>query len=204
MPTPPLARIVTFVAAMMMVMPSPHAALIAQSRAAGDPVVADVEDIYMGRSWRESRQAPTDFCAPERSGLGRASVEDTYTFRSIEVRGSDGLVVNANVAVIGSLRACFGPLPEVGSFFYAQGKLGEVPFTGRGECRTTRREHPEAGMSAQRCFMELSGLPPEYPEYVGGQLTTNTIGTRNALGDRTDPPGYTQPSIATIRLWKRR
>jgi hypothetical protein len=53
----------------------------------------------------------------------------------------------------------------------------------------------------QRCFMELSGLPAPY---VGGQLTTNTVGSRNALGDRTDPPGYTQPSIATIRLWKRR
>ena len=109
--------------------------------------------------------------------------------------------MNANVAVIGTLRACFGPQPETGSFFYAEGKLGDVPFTGRGECRTTRRDHPEAGMSAQRCFMELSGLPPAY---VGGQLTTNTIGTRNALGDRTDPPGYIQPSIATIRLWKRR
>jgi hypothetical protein len=161
----------------------------------------DVEDIYIGRSWRESRQPPTDFCAPARTGFGGASVEDTYTFRSIDARGSDGLVVNANVAVIGTLCACFGPLPESGSFFYAEGKLGDVPFTGRGECRTTRRDHPEAGMSAQRCFMELSGLPPAY---VGGQLTTNTIGTRNSLGDRTDPPGYTQPSIATIRLWKRR
>ena len=49
--------------------------------------------------------------------------------------------------------------------------------------------------------MELGGLPQAY---IGRQLTTNTIGTRIALGDRTDPPGYTQPSIATIRLWKRR
>ena len=40
--------------------------------------------------------------------------------------------------------------------------------------------------------------------YMGGQLTTNTIGSQNALGAVTDPPGYVQSSIATIRLWKRR
>jgi hypothetical protein len=160
-----------------------------------------VEDIYIGRSWRESRQPPTEFCAAARTGFGTASVEDTYTFRSVETRGTDGLILNANVATIGRLRACFGPLPESLSFFYAEGTLGDVPFTGRGECRTMRRDYPEPGMSVQRCFMELSGLPAAY---VGGQLTTNTVGSRNALGDRTDPPGYTQPSIATIRLWKRR
>ena len=173
----------------------------AQGRAGAGEGGSDVEDIYIGRSWRESRQGPTDFCAGSRTGFGRASVEDTYTFRSVETRGSDGLIVDADVATIGRLHACFGPLPESGTFFYAEGTLGDVPFTGRGDCRTTRQNHPEAGVSVQRCFMELSGLPPAY---VGGQLTTNTIGSRNALGDRTDPPGYTQPSIATIRLWKRR
>jgi hypothetical protein len=79
--------------------------------------------------------------------------------------------------------------------------LGKVPFVGRGECVTTRRDHPEPGISLQRCFMELSGLPAAY---VGGHLTTNTISSRSSLGDGTDPPGYTQPSIATIRLWRRR
>ena len=201
MPRRRLASPIALVMGMTLVAESYAAVPAGQGAASPGAGASDVEDIYIGRSWRESRQPPTDFCAPERTGFGRASVEDTYTFRSVEARGSDGLVVNANVAVIGTLRACFGPLPETGSFFYAEGKLGDVPFTGRGECRTTRRDHPEAGMSAQRCFMELSGLPPAY---VGGQLTTNTIGTRNALGDRTDPPGYTQPSIATIRLWKRR
>lgn len=201
MPTSSLAGLIAFVAAMTLVMAPPAVALSAQGHNRPGGEAGGVEDIYVGRSWRESRQPPTDFCAPERTGFGRPSVEDTYTFRSIEARGSDGLVVNANVAVIGTLRACFGPLAESGSFFYAEGKLGEVPFTGRGECRTTRRDHPEAGMSAQRCFMELGGLPQAY---IGRQLTTNTIGTRIALGDRTDPPGYTQPSIATIRLWKRR
>lgn len=172
-----------------------------QQGAAPSASAADVEDIYIGRSWRESRNPPTGFCAQERTGFGTASVEDTYTFRSVETRGADGLIVDADVAVIGTLRACFGPQPESGTFFYAEGTLGDVPFTGRGECRTTRRDYPEPGVSVVRCFMELSGLPAVY---VGGQLTTNTVGTRVALGERTDPPGYTQPSIATIRLWKRR
>jgi hypothetical protein len=175
--------------------------LTGQERDTGRSGTSPVEEIYVGRSWRESRQAPTDFCAGSRTGFAAASTEDTYTFRSVDVRGSDGRVLDADVAVIGRLHACFGPLPESGSFFYAEGVLGEVPFVGRGDCRTTRRDYPETGISAMRCFMELSGLPPGY---VGGQLTTNTIGSRIDLGDRTDPPGYTQPSIATIRLWRRR
>ena len=175
--------------------------LTAQERDTANARGSPVEEIYIGRSWRESRQPPTDFCAGAKTGFAKASVEDTYTFRSVDVRGSDGRVVDADVAVIGRLHACFGPQPESGSFFYAEGVLGDVPFVGRGDCRTTRRDHPEKGISTLRCFMELSGLPPAY---VGGQLTTNTIGSRSELGDRTDPPGYTQPSIATIRLWRRR
>jgi hypothetical protein len=175
--------------------------LTAQAHDAGKAEPGSVEEIYVGRSWRESRQPPTEFCAGARTGFTKPSVEDTYTFRSVDVRGSDGRVVDADVAVIGRLRACFGPHPEGGSFFYAEGALGDVPFVGKGDCRTTRRDYPEKGISSMRCFMELSGLPPAY---VGGQLTTNTIGSLAALGDRTDPPGYTQPSIATIRLWRRR
>jgi hypothetical protein len=175
--------------------------LTAQERDTGVATTSPVEEIYIGRSWRDSRQQPTDFCAPSRTGFTKASIEDNYTFRSIAVRETDGRMVDADVAVIGRLHACFGPLPESVSFFYAEGVLGDLPFVGRGDCRTTRRDHPEPGISAMRCYMELSGLPETY---AGGHLTTNTIGSLNALGDRTDPPGYTQPSIATIRLWRRR
>jgi hypothetical protein len=184
--------------------------LTAQERDTSNTSGSPVEEIYVGRSWRESRQPPTDFCTASRTGFGKATIEDTYSFRSVDVRGSDGRVVDSDVAVIGRLRACFGadlagrtgePVPESASFFYAEGVLGDVPFIGRGDCRTTRRDYPEPGISSMRCFMELSGLPAAY---VGGQLTTNTISSRSALGDGTDPPGYTQPSIATIRLWRRR
>ena len=161
-----------------------------------------VEDIYIARSMRESRVAAGDFCAEARTGFGSPRFEDRYTLRSTATRSSDGLMVDANVQTIGSLRACFGSTPDQTlSTFYAEGALGAVTFTGRGECRSVRQDFPEPGMTVYRCFLELSDLPGGY---VGGQLTTNTMGSRNALGDETDPPGYTQPSIATIRVWRRR
>ena len=60
---------------------------------------------------------------------------------------------------------------------------------------------PEAGITSVRCFLVLSNLPSPY---VAGVLTTNTVASRKPLGDESDPPGYTQPSIATIRLWRKR
>jgi hypothetical protein len=38
--------------------------------------------------------------------------------------------------------------------------------------------------------------------YLGGLLTTNTMTSQAALGGDTNPPGYTQASIATLRLWR--
>lgn len=161
-----------------------------------------VEEIYVVRSLRESRGAPTDFFGEDRTRVGKARVEDQFTFQSTAVRGSDGLIIDANVRTVGRLHACFGATsdPAVSSF-YAEGALGAVTFTGRGECRTAKRDYPEPGLVVQRCFLELSDLPSGY---VGGQLTTNTINSRKNLGDKSDPPGYTQASIATVRLWKRR
>jgi hypothetical protein len=47
----------------------------------------------------------------------------------------------------------------------------------------------------------LSNLPGDY---IGGQLTTNSMTSRKPLGTDTDPIGFTQSSIATIRLWRKR
>ncbi len=111
-------------------------------------------------------------------------------------------MIDTNVQTVGRLHACFGATADPAlSNFYAEGALGNVSFTGRGECRTAKLNYPEPGISIVRCFLELSDLPNEY---IGGQLTTNTLNSKNVLGDKSDPPGYTQPSIATIRLWKRR
>jgi hypothetical protein len=201
MPRTPILA-VSFAAAAALMAAAVDAARAAQSSPPAAAAGHSVEDIYIGRSWRESRGAPTAFCASERTGFGPASVEDTYTFRSVSTRGSDGLVTDADVATIGRLHACFGPIgTRPGSFFYGEGTLGTVSFTGRGECLTVKQNFPEPGISVQRCFLDMGGLPAEY---VGGQLTTNTIGSRSQIGEPTEPPGYTQPSIATILLWKRR
>ncbi len=160
------------------------------------------EEIYVARSLRESREQPSDFCTPARTGFGQASVEDVYSFWSVAVRGSDGRVTDARVQQVGDLRACFGPLSGGGgSFFYAEGSLAGATFTGRGDCRGSPDRSPREGIGITRCYMDLEALPDGY---VSGRLTTNTINSRAGLGDRSDPPGFTQPSIATVRLWRAR
>ena len=163
---------------------------------------AAVEDIVILRSLRLSRITPTDFCAPSRTGFSQARSEDRYDFRAVATDAASGKVTNASGARVGTLHACFSPTsdPLIVSF-YAEGEVGGIPLVGRGQCRTTKRDFPETGISLLTCQLDLTGLPSAY---VGGQLTTNTLASRTLLGAETDPPGYTQPSIATIRLWKKR
>jgi hypothetical protein len=159
------------------------------------------EEIYVARSLRESREPPSPFCAPTRTGFGTASVEDRYSFWSVAVRASDARITDALVDEVGDLRACFGPLEGGGgSFFYAEGSFGDVTFVGRGDCRASPDRSPRDGIGVTRCYMDLDELPGEY---MAGRLTTNTINSRAELGDPSDPAGFTQNSIATVRLWRR-
>ena len=188
----------SMIAAVLYAMSSAEAS---QTVSASKASARRVEDIYVARSMRVSRLATTtDFCAEARTGFPDSAFDDQYTFHSPAVRGSDGLVIDTNVATIGRLHGCLGSQASPNYGFYVEGALGAITFTGRGECRTAKRDFPEPGMTLTRCFLDLSDLPDGY---VGGQLTTNTLGSRQPLGDQTDPPGYTQNSIATIRLWKR-
>lgn len=156
------------------------------------------EDIYVVRSFRIARVEPTSLCSQAR--FAKLLYEDHYLFKSINVRTTDGMVVDANVATVGKLQACFGETgdPNVSNFF-ASGSLGSTAFVGRGECRMVRQDFPEPGILPYRCHLNLEGLPSPY---IGGQLTTNTIRSRQAIGAVSNPPGYTQPSIATVRLWR--
>ena len=159
------------------------------------------EEIYVARSVRESREQPSSFCAPARTGFGTATVEDRYSFWSVAVREADARITDARVRQVGDLQACFGPLEGGGgSFFYAEGSLAGVGFTGRGDCRGSPDRSPREGIGITRCYMDLGELPDVY---VSGRLTTNTINSRAALGDQSDPPDFTQQSIATVRLWRR-
>jgi hypothetical protein len=163
---------------------------------------AGVEEIVILRSLRLSRIAPTDFCAASRTGFAQATIEDRYDFKAVATDAASGKVTNANGPRAGTLHACFAPTsdPLVVSF-YAEGEVGGLSLVGRGQCRTMKRDFPETGISLLACQLDLTELPAGY---VGGQLTTNTLASRTTLGADTDPPGYTQPSIATVRLWKRR
>jgi len=79
--------------------------------------------------------------------------------------------------------------------------IAGVAATGKGKCTAIAVDVPEPGITSVRCFLVLSNLPSPY---VAGVLTTNSVTSREPVGDRSEPPGYTQPSIATIRLWRKR
>ena len=162
---------------------------------------AALEEIYILRSIREQRQQTADWCSSTRTGFEpfAKDAERFFSFWSLRVR-PDGRVAETKRRSVAELRACFGATSEPArQNFYAEIKLGSMSFLGNGECLALKIDFPEAGLFPVRCQLVLSGLPAPY---VGGLLTTNTVTSRAAFGGDTDPPGYTQASIATIRLWK--
>jgi hypothetical protein len=159
-----------------------------------------MEEIYIARSLRESRVAPTEFCREAKTGF-TSTIEDQYSFRATATRTSDGRMIDTNVRTIGSGRGCLGQVANTAIYnFYLELNLGNIALREIGDCRLTKTDFPEQGLTAFQCFLDLSDPAGRY---VGGQLTTSTMNSRKLLGDESDPPGYVQPSIATVRLWKR-
>jgi sugar lactone lactonase YvrE len=164
---------------------------------------ASPEDIYVLRSIRDPATPTSDGCAPSKTGFEPfpSDAERTFSFWSIS-SDADGRVVNAKVRRVARLRACMGPTSErARQSFYAEIELNGVSFRGSGECVALMLDFPESRLFPVRCQLLLSGLPPPY---VGGLLTTNTMTSAAAFGGDTEPSGYTQASIATIRLWRRK
>jgi hypothetical protein len=169
---------------------------------AANPPIAALEEIYILRSIREEHEPVASWCSSARTGFEPfpKDAERYFSFWSLGVRPEDGRVTETKAARVAELRACFGATSErPRQNFYAEIKLGSISFRGNGECLAVKIDFPEAGLFPVRCQLILSGLPAPY---VGGLLTTSTITSRAAFGGDTDPPGYTQASIATIRLWK--
>jgi hypothetical protein len=163
---------------------------------------AGPEEIFILRSIRERHESVGGWCSSTRTGFAPfpADAERFFSFWSLRLRPEDGRVVEAKDMRVAELRACFGATSEPArQNFYAELTLGGTSFHGSGECLALRMDFPEAGLFPVRCQLVLGGLPAPY---VGGLLTTNTITSRAAFGGDTDPAGYTQASIATIRLWK--
>lgn len=162
------------------------------------------ETIYVLRSIREPLASKTAGCASSRTGFVPMPTdgERDFSFWSVRTRPEDGQMVDAHASQVATLHGCFGATPDrARQQFFADITLGPLAFHGIGECLALGINVPEAGLFPVRCQLVLSGLPAPY---VGGLLTTNTITSRAALGGDTDPRGYTQASIATIRLWKAR
>jgi hypothetical protein len=177
---------------------------IAVAQSQTQTVTSNVEEIFVARSLRESRiNSPTEYCAPSKTRVREPTVEDQYGFQSIVTDTSNGRVIDANVSKVGSIHACFGRTYNPLLFdFYGEISLGSMTFKGYGECLNIKSDFPEKGLVMSRCFLDLYDLPDGY---VAGQLTANTINSPGRpIGLITEPPGYTQSSIATIRLWKKR
>jgi hypothetical protein len=161
-----------------------------------------LEEIHVLRSIRERHEPVEDWCSPARTGFAPFPVdaERLYSFWSLRLRPEDGRVLDAHDMRVAELRACFGATAErARQNFYAEITLGSISFHGTGECLALQIDIPESGLFPVRCQLIFSGLPAPY---VGGVLTTNTLTSKAAFGGDTDPPGYTQASIATIRLWR--
>ena len=166
------------------------------------PASSAIEDIYILRSVRESRAEPSDACAPSQSKLQEPAWEDQYTFRSVATNADDGRVLHTNVKNVGSIRACFGKTKDADVLeLYGEVSINGIAAKAFGKCNTAKRDFPEKGVNLFACLFELFDLPSEY---IGGQLTTNSLSSTELFGTNSSPTGYTQVSIATIRLWKKR
>lgn len=162
------------------------------------------EDIFILRSLREERTPKSTWCTAERAGFAPFNSEflldDRFTMWSVQVQARDGRVTDSRAGQAGNLRACFGQTPDPKLVnFYAEGQIGGLPVVGNGECLRLQADHPEKGITTYRCHLTLRGLPSPY---VGGLLTTNSLVSGAILSGDSDPPGYVQTSIATIRLWR--
>ena len=164
----------------------------------------EMEDIYVLRSIPEQAVDSAERCVRSRIGFDPfpTAAARFFSFWSIRSQPADGLIVDSKQARVAEMHGCFGPTDErTRHNFYAEMTLGSIAFRGSGECSAVLTDFPEAGLFPVRCTLILSDLPPPF---VGGLLTTSTITSKAPFGGRSEPPGYTQASIATLRLWKAR
>jgi hypothetical protein len=153
---------------------------------------------------REAQAPSASGCPSSQTGFTPypADAERFFSFWSVQSRPEDGRIMDTHQRRVATLRGCFGPTDAPArQNFHAEITLGDMTFRGSGECLALGVNFPEPGLFPVRCQLVLSGLPAPY---VGGLLTTNTVTSRASFGGDTDPEGYTQASIATIRLWRQR
>jgi hypothetical protein len=153
-----------------------------------------VEEIFVTRNVRVSRNAATNFCAA--AGF-KAQAEDVYEYHAAEINAS-GRYTSTRPQVLGQLRACIGSIDAATAVLWGKGVLNGVPFTTRGTC-PFRSNFPTAGFITAHCGEELTDLPPSY---VGGQLVTNALSSSMPVGPESTPSGYVQSGVTIFRLWR--
>src|SRR5262249_3782683 len=151
------------------------------------------EEILVLRSVAEEGISKSDWCTPARTAFepfdpsrGGFLVETRHSMWAVNVRATDGRISDAKVNKVGELHACFRSTADPNVFgFFTEGRLAGVTFSGSGNCIILRLDFPEKGIRPVRCFLELRDLPAPY---TSGVLTTNSVTSRAALGDATNPP----------------
>ena len=88
---------------------------------------AQVEEVYIARSVRESRVKPTDFCRAEKTGFAPL-YEGQCSFRSVATRPDDGRMTSANVKTIANAHACVGQKanPAIYTFYMLKHGRSEI------------------------------------------------------------------------------
>lgn len=161
------------------------------------------EEIYVLRSIRDRQEVQDGRCVTSTIGFDPYPVDADrrFSFWSAISRPADGLIVDAANRRVAELRGCFGPTDDrTRQNFHAEIRMGSKVFRGRGECQALLVNFPEEALIPVRCQIVLSDLSAPY---IGGLLVTNTLTSGAQYGGETSPSGYTQASIATIRLWKK-
>ena len=193
----------------------PTSAASASGRAAAGEAQpgSDVEEVFSYLAVRSNRIPGASDPACNDAGFAVRNRNDS-DLRALTVT-RDGRV-ESTTQTIGSAVSCFSLRSEAGVIqFFARLTIGGTSAVGRGECVQRYTDYPEPRVGVQECWLKLEQLPDGY---VGGFMTVNAVATRMAdataasacaggpcgRGIESDPPGYVLPSIATVRLWKKR
>jgi hypothetical protein len=165
-----------------------------------EEISAGLEQVFVFRTARTSRtRGPTPGC--QAAGFV-SNAEDVYRLWSIDTVQSTGRVKNAHVRGIGEFHACFGAATATQTIpMYATGAMGDIGWTGRGECVGMAAQPPEPAVRALNCNLRVEGLPAGY---AGGWLTSSSLAP--VLGANAPPDahvrGYVSTSIVVLRLWR--
>lgn len=184
-------------------LPAALAALGALAGCASPP--PSKEEILVLRSVRETRTDKSDWCTRERTGFaapeGGFMIEDRFSLWAVQSRAGDGRVVDAAAGRAGELRTCLASTADRRVLaFHGEGTVAGEEVSGQGDCRVLQADQPAKGVLVLACQLALKTASALY---TGGQLTSNTLSSPATFGMATDPPGYVQVSIATVRLWRR-